>query len=55
VDIAAVGEIAPTLEALVPHIQVRKDDGFLETAMARARGCMASNGAQSADLADFRK
>jgi hypothetical protein len=55
VDIASVGDIAPTLEALLPHIQVRKDGGFLETAVSRARGCMASNGARSADLADFRK
>jgi hypothetical protein len=36
VDIAAVGDIAPTLKALLPQIQVRGHGGFLVMAVSRA-------------------
>jgi len=41
VDIAAVGDIAPTLEALLPLIEARKDAGFLETALSHAHKALA--------------
>ena len=37
VDIGAVGDIAPTLEALLPKIKPRKDHAFLDAALAEAR------------------
>jgi len=37
VDIAAVGDIAPTLEALLPRVQERADRSFLDESLARAR------------------
>ncbi|MEJ0024720.1 MAG: thiamine pyrophosphate-dependent enzyme [Rhizomicrobium sp.] len=37
VDVAAVGDIAPTLEALLPRIDARDDRGFLDAALAEAR------------------
>jgi pyruvate dehydrogenase (quinone) len=37
VDIAAVGDIAPTLEALFPRIKARDDRTFLDSALAEAR------------------
>jgi len=37
VDIAAVGDIAPTLEALLPRIELRTDRDFLDAALERAK------------------
>jgi hypothetical protein len=37
VDIGAVGDIAPTLEALLPKIKPRKHHAFLDAALAEAR------------------
>jgi pyruvate dehydrogenase (quinone) len=37
VDIAAVGDIAPTLEALIPRLKARDDRTFLDSALSEAR------------------
>jgi pyruvate dehydrogenase (quinone) len=37
VDIAAVGDIAPTIEALLPRINSRDDRSFLDASLAEAR------------------
>jgi pyruvate dehydrogenase (quinone) len=37
VDIAAVGDIAPTLEALLPKIEEHGDNAFLDAALSEAR------------------
>lgn len=36
VDIGVVGDIAPTLEALLPHVLARDDRAFLDDALSRA-------------------
>jgi pyruvate dehydrogenase (quinone) len=41
VDIAAVGDIAPTLEALFPRIKARGDRTFLDSALSEARNADA--------------
>lgn len=37
VDIGVVGDVGPTLEALLPHIKARDDRGFLDKALSEAR------------------
>ena len=43
VDIGVVGDIAPTLEALLPHIDARNEQGFLKECLSHAQKAKASN------------
>lgn len=42
VDIAAVGDIAPTIEALLPKLKARDDRDFLDASLAEARKAEAT-------------
>ena len=42
VDIGVVGDIAPTIEALLPRLKPREDRGFLDDALDRAKKAVAS-------------
>jgi len=42
VDIGVVGDVAPTLEALLPRIKPRDDGGFLETSLSHARKALGA-------------
>jgi pyruvate dehydrogenase (quinone) len=42
VDIGVVGDVAPTIEALLPRLTAREDRTFLDDALGRARKAVAS-------------
>ena len=42
VDVAAVGDIGPTIEALLPRLTEREDRSFLDDALGRVRKAVAS-------------
>ena len=42
VDIGVVGDIAPTLDALLPRLKAREDGGFLETSLSHAHKALAA-------------